>query len=200
MKLSALALALLATFSVACSDDDLDAGSNPPGAAGAPGQAITAERMDQFCTKDVARGVSCDPQDDDTVAECKQDYNCYGALLRADSLEPLLTCLETRPCGKSDDACFAEVGKSLTLSDHGSSYLSACQTRLAECQQDASPDGFGDDWCTDGDVPWRILLDRHYVAMTPCFSKACGEVGECLEDAIKPVNIDRSLCTDPSLP
>ena len=191
MKLSLLALLAFTTLSVACGDNDLDAGSETQAAT----KPVTLERLDQFCTKNVDRSLSCNPQSNNTVAECKQDNNCFADAIRTDAVEPLLQCLEARPCGKSDDACFAEVGKSFTLSDKGKSYESACLAKLSECGK--GDGGFSDDFCTDGDVPWRLLTDRYYDSLAPCFSKVCGEISACLKNSSS--SVARSLCTDPSL-
>lgn len=187
-----LPLLFLALVGAAGCSDDSDSGGSAAGA----GKAITAERLEQFCAKNTARRKGCDAQASYSEEECKTDFNCFGVYIRAETTESILQCLESRPCDKSDDACFVEVSASYPLPAKGSQYEKSCKTKLAECSANGADPMFSDDWCTGGDVPWGLFPDRIYDLLTPCFSKACGEVNACLKQ-LDIETLDRSLCTVP---
>lgn len=172
---SSLPLAL-----VACSSS-----SESPPAPGSPKTDSEVQQLAEASCKAQAEGSSCDADD---VASCVADgARCIARLVRRDAFGPFNDCMRGRrctktatdgacSCEKSDDACWEETARGLLGTPTRDAYERECLSKLNECSNK-----FSNDWCTMGDIPWRLFEDRVLEGLRPCFSGACGDVGACLK-------------------
>jgi len=156
-----------------------------PADADAPGKTDQALLVDRYCESSRQSGGACKSAEEQTkaVETCRaKEGKCVVTLFRPELIEPLAQCLVTRcggpetqcRCTKSDDKCFEEVGGTAVASAARDDYERQCRAKLTECGTQML-----DDYCTMGGVPWRLYGDDVYQALTPCFSRACGDVGTC---------------------
>jgi len=153
--------------------------SNLDAAGGSDAHDGDSVSTDAYCAAVAARYAKCHDGATDPDERCRMQAACWSVIFRPEAVSPLMTCLGSRECTKNDDACVAEVGRSLPESAGEKEYLAACTTRLAECAG-----SFSDDWCTDGDIPWRLLRDPMYAKLKECFPMACTAIKDCLKNTL----------------
>ena len=190
---AALATSFAGAWLAACG------GSDPPPATGA-GADATVDAVDAVVpTADAARPSDAAPEADvsvDASALCAQlearaascgvvfkpkaclFFTCYDKLFGDADSAALATCIVTRPCDKSDDACFAEVSSKYADDPGGKAFQSACLAKRDACREAGA--GFLDDYCAG--PTYAMLRDRG--AYDACVAKPCGEVKACFEAVV----------------
>ena len=155
-------------------------GSGAAGGTGG-GSTLTEQEWAAYCDGHVKREQTCDAGNPPTPSqnECLRAQSCADAMIRPAAQKPFLACLTERPCSKSDDACMVEVSQAIGAVPEQTTYEQACLSKLNECGKQV----LSDDFCTDGDVPWKLFPAAVYGQLSPCFSKPCSQVMACLEAA-----------------
>jgi hypothetical protein len=153
-------------------------GANGGSSASSGGGSGGADAWQGYCADIVEREEMCDPDNppSPSLDECVAAQQCFDALFRDETREPLMECLRDRPCDKSDDACFGEVASAVQATPEQQAYQTGCADKLTACNG-----GFSDDWCSVGDVPWQLFPAALHTEMTACFSQPCEQVADCLE-------------------
>jgi hypothetical protein len=165
LRIGLVGALLAAAAAGACSND-----SETHGAGGSAATGVEA-----FCQGKVARDTSCNGSSTETVAACMADSDtaCMFDAARPEIIDALVTCLNQRPCGQSDDDCFYQVGADAPTPGQ-TDYQQACTTK-----HDACTPSFMDDYCAI-----TIVTSAAYANLMTCLDSACADVAACLDSAL----------------
>lgn len=167
--LGALLAVIVAGASGCGSDSDSGGGGN-------------SAEWQAYCSAVVAREEQCDPGNppSPSLAECNGAESCFGAIVRSTAQKPLRDCLSQRPCTKSDDDCFLEVAQAVGEGAGQADYAAKCASKMSACGA-----GSGNDWCTDGDIPWKLFPADVYAELGACFDGSCADLDACMGAALE---------------
>jgi hypothetical protein len=181
MKKTLLALTSCTLLIVACTSASHESNGAP-----------SPDDVETFCKADRNRYAACEKPEERTKddAECRETQGpCVLKYFRPDAIKPLETCLESIrcttsatgncQCERSEDACYAEVAKSLPPTPTADAYERTCRTKLAACGEKQIPE----DTC----VNVTLANDAFYDAVRPCFDLACDAVQACYRGKLETI-------------
>jgi hypothetical protein len=163
------------------SDAGLDSASKPAiGVDSGDSGSHEGTTLGRFCKAYVDRDKRCSPADTSpgrSNCETSKDYACLAAIARPGMLDATSACVASLECRKNDDHCPEAVAANYAPYTE---FANDCLGKQASCKGDAGR--FEDDVCGRFTA---IFKDPLLTAMGACLAKPCGEIGKCIETAVR---------------
>jgi hypothetical protein len=120
--------------------------------------------------------ASC-PQNPRDAAECKAEYPCREALMRAEALDRMTACERDRACGTSDDGCYTSLLEGVEATSVAEQFRGDCLAKQASCT------GSGGTFSEDDCIGAKLDKDSIVQNMAACLDSACPDIRDCLHAA-----------------